>query len=147
MQKIIYYVTKSIRNRHRGGGITFLVHVMLPNHERRQFPRVSLTHATVEVYDTAGRLDEPELCFIINVSENGMLLMADCQAGNFPENERVRLTFTLPDNDIIIRTDAIIVHAQESELSQYLGIQFIHIGNSEQRYLREFVAASLRAPL
>jgi hypothetical protein len=117
----------------------------MPNNcERRQYPRVSLTHVTVEVYDSNGTPDRPEFCFIINVSEDGMLFKTDNKTEDYAESKRVRLTFTLPDNNIIIRTDAMIIHIQETELSLYAGVQFKNIGVAEQKYLRDFVAASLK---
>jgi c-di-GMP-binding flagellar brake protein YcgR len=117
---------------------------MALGNERRQYPRVSLTHVTVEVYDSAGQPDKPEFCFIINVSENGMLFKTESHTGDYAENKRVRLTFTLPDNNIIIRTDAVIIHIRETELSEYVGAQFKNLGSTEQRFLRDFVQKSLQ---
>jgi c-di-GMP-binding flagellar brake protein YcgR len=116
---------------------------MIPYQERRQYPRVSLTHVTVEVYDSAGRPDKPEFCFIINVSENGMLFKSNIQTEEYEKNMVVRITFTLPENNIVIRTDALIIHVQNTDISQYIGVQFKNIGDAEQNYLRDFVLQSL----
>jgi c-di-GMP-binding flagellar brake protein YcgR len=112
--------------------------------DRRQYPRVSLTHVTVEVYDASGQPDKPEFCFIINVSENGMLFKTDQKSNNYGLNKRVRLTFVLPEDAIIIRTDAIIIHSHETELAQYIGVQFKNLGIVEQQYLQEFIQKSLQ---
>lgn len=118
---------------------------MLPHQERRQYPRVSLTHVTVEVYDSMGQPEKPDFCFIINVSENGMLFKTDSDSGtgDYDKNQRVRLTFTLPDNNIVIRTDAVIIHIQATELSKYVGVQFKNMESEEQTLLRDFVQKSL----
>jgi hypothetical protein len=50
----------------------------------------------------------------------------------------------LPDNNIIIRTDAVIIHIRETELSEYVGAQFKNLGSTEQRFLRDFVQKSLQ---
>ena len=107
---------------------------MLPHQERRQYPRVSLTHVTVEVYDSMGQPEKPDFCFIINVSENGMLFKTDSDSGtgDYDKNQRVRLTFTLPDNNIVIRTDAVIIHIQATELSKYVGVQFKNMESEDQ---------------
>jgi c-di-GMP-binding flagellar brake protein YcgR len=112
--------------------------------DRRQYPRVSLTHVTVEVYDAAGQPDKPEFCFIINVSENGMLFKTDQKSQNYGLNKRVRLTFVLPDDAIIIRTDAIIIHSHQTELAQYIGVQFRNLGASEHQSLQDFISKSLQ---
>jgi len=118
---------------------------MALNFERRQYPRVSLTHVTVEVYDSEGQPRQPEFCFIINVSENGMLFKTESPNDVYTINRKVRLTFTLPDNNIVIRTDALIIHAQETELSNYIGVQFKNLGNAEHNFLKTFVEKSLGA--
>jgi len=118
---------------------------MASNTERRRYPRVSLTHVTVEVYDSEGQPAQPEFCFIINVSENGMLFKSDSPNEDYTSNRRVRLTFTLPDNNVVIRTDALIIHIQETDLSRYLGVQFKGLGDAERNFLKEFVKKSLNA--
>ena len=114
--------------------------------ERRHYPRVSLTHVTVEVYDSAGMLEKPEFCFIINVSENGMLFKSDEKKVDYKSSKRVRLTFALPDNSIIIRCDAAIIHAQETDLAIYIGVQFKNLLPADQKSLQEFVQKSLEKP-
>jgi hypothetical protein len=114
--------------------------------ERRQYPRVSLTHVTVEVYDSAGMLEKPNFCFIINVSENGMLFKSDGKAVEYKSPKRVRVTFTLPDNSIVVRSDADIIHTQETDLSIYVGVQFKNLAIADQKSLQEFVQKSLKTP-
>lgn len=118
---------------------------MLSHQERRQYPRVSLTHVTVEVYDSMGQPEKPDFCFIINVSENGMLFKTDSDSGRgeYDKNKRMRLTFTLPENNVVIRSDAVIIHVKETELSEYVGVQFKNMGSEEQTLLRDFVQKSL----
>jgi c-di-GMP-binding flagellar brake protein YcgR len=111
--------------------------------ERRQYPRVSLTHVSVEVYDSAGVLERPEFCFIINVSENGLLFKSDGKNDRYQAKGLVRVTFTLPDNAIVIRTDATIIHTQATELSVYVGVQFKNLTFSDQKSIQEFVQKSL----
>jgi c-di-GMP-binding flagellar brake protein YcgR len=116
---------------------------MMPN-ERRRYPRVSLNHVTVEIYSATGQLDNPEFCFIINVSENGMLFKSDNKVNNYCASKLVRVTFVMPDNNVIIRTDAVIIHVRETDLAAYIGAQFKNLGLSEQKTLSEFVQKSLK---
>jgi c-di-GMP-binding flagellar brake protein YcgR len=111
--------------------------------ERRHYPRVSLTHVSVEVYNSGGMLERPEFCFIINVSENGMLFKSDGKSERYKTAQRVRVTFTLPDNAIVVRTDAVVIHSQSTDLSVYVGVQFRNLPPSEQKSLQEFVQKSL----
>jgi PilZ domain len=110
--------------------------------DRRQYPRVSLNHVTVEVYSELGQLTSPEFCFIINVSENGMLFKADAQKSGYGASMHLRLTFVLPDNNIVIRTDATAIHVRATELSQYVGVQFKNLSLAEIKLIREFVVKS-----
>lgn len=115
---------------------------MIPSSERRRYPRVSLNHVTVEVYSDAGVPDNPEFCFIINVSENGLLFKTDLHA-KYSEDKTLRLTFVIPENNVIIRADARIVHIREPDISAYIGVQFKAMGSVEQKTLKEFVAKSV----
>jgi c-di-GMP-binding flagellar brake protein YcgR len=119
---------------------------MTYSQERRQYPRVSLTHVSVEVYDSTGMLETPEFCFIINVSENGMLFKADKKSDRYKEKNRVRLTFTLPENAVVIRTDALIIHSQETDLSVYVGVQFKNLPVPDQKSLQDFIQKTLEKP-
>jgi c-di-GMP-binding flagellar brake protein YcgR len=118
----------------------------MSSQERRHYPRVSLTHVTVEVYNSSGLLENPKFCFIINVSENGMLFKSDGKNEAYLSSSRVRLTFTLPDNSIVIRSDATVVHSQETDLSIYVGVQFKNLTEPDQKSLQEFVQKSLEKP-
>ena len=113
---------------------------MIPPEERRRYPRVSLNHVTVEVYSTTGVPDSPEFCFIINVSETGLLFKTDL-GKQYASDATLRLTFVIPDNNVIIRTDAKIVHVRETDLSVYVGVEFGVMGGVEQKALKEFVDA------
>jgi hypothetical protein len=110
--------------------------------DRRRYPRVSLNHVTVEVYSDLGQLTSPEFCFIINVSENGMLFKAELQDSNYKAGTLLRLTFVLPENNIVIRTDAVAIHVRVTELSQYVGVQFKNLSLAEVKLIRDFVAKS-----
>jgi hypothetical protein len=111
--------------------------------ERRRYPRVSLNHVTVEVYSTLGELTCPEFCFIINVSENGMLFKAEIKGSGYKAGMLLRLTFVLPENNIVIRTDATAIHVRATELSQYVGVQFKNVSLAESKLIRDFVARSI----
>jgi hypothetical protein len=112
---------------------------MEPGRERRQYPRVSLNHVTVEVYSETGRITTSQFCFIINVSENGMLFKADVKGMPYDPDSDLRITFVLPDNNIVVRTDAAIIHVRLTELSQYVGIQFKNVDAEQAAMIREFV--------
>jgi hypothetical protein len=114
--------------------------------ERRQYPRVSLTHVSVEVYDATGMLETPEFCFIINVSENGMLFKSDKKNEKYAIKQRVRLTFTLPENAFVIRADGLIIHSQETDISVYVGVQFKNLTIPDQKSLQEFIQKTLEKP-
>jgi len=113
---------------------------MNTNDERRRYPRVSLNHVTVEVYAAGGELANPQFCFTINVSENGMLFKSDLADCVYTPGMMLRLTFVLPDNNIVVRTDAVVVHIHDTELSQYTGVQFKNIDSADTALIREFVA-------
>jgi hypothetical protein len=111
--------------------------------ERRRYPRVSLNHVTVEVYSALGQLTSPEFCYIINVSENGMLFKSESKDPGYEAGTLLRLTFILPENNIVIRTDATAIHVRVTELSRYIGVQFRNLGLAETALIREYVARSL----
>jgi hypothetical protein len=113
--------------------------------DRRRYPRVSLNHVTVEVYSDLGQLTSPEFCFIINVSENGMLFKAEIQKSGYTAGMLLRLTFVLSENNIVIRTDATTIHVRVTELSQYVGVQFRNLSLAENKLLRDFVSKSLES--
>ena len=104
--------------------------------DRRRFPRVSVNFVTVEVYTAIGEPDEPEMCFVINLSENGMMLRSK---KTYSSGQRVRLTFTLPESETVIRTDAVMIHSQVLESSSLYGVQFRNLGLAEHSLLRDFV--------
>jgi hypothetical protein len=112
--------------------------------ERRRYPRINLSHVTVEVYTSLGELLEPELCFVINVSENGMLFKSESKNINYNAGMLLRLTFGLPESNLIIRTDATVIHTRATELSQYVGVQFKNLGLAETKFLRDYVEKKLK---
>jgi hypothetical protein len=114
--------------------------------ERRRYPRVSLTHVTVEVYSSFGELTSPEFCFIINVSENGMLFKAESKEKIFESGMLVRVTFVLPDGNIVVRSDATAIHVRVTDLSLYVGVQFKNLGIAERKLLRDYVEKSVDDP-
>lgn len=116
---------------------------MISPNERRRYPRVSLNHVTVEIYSSTGELNNPEFCFIINVSANGMLFKTDNRDNDYSPNTMVRMTFIIPDNNFIIRTDAIVIHNRKTDLSAYIGVQFKNLGVADQKVLNDFVQKSL----
>jgi hypothetical protein len=111
--------------------------------ERRRYPRVSLNHVTVEVYSAMGELTSPEFCFIINVSENGMLFKSENKEMTFEAGMLLRLTFVLPDGNIVIRGDAATIHVRITDLAQYVGVQFKNLGLAETKFIRDYVAKNL----
>jgi hypothetical protein len=111
--------------------------------ERRRYPRVSLNHVTVEVYSATGVLTNPEFCFIINVSENGLLFKSETKELTFVAGILLRLTFVLPDSNIVIRSDAIAVHVRVTELAQYVGAQFKNLGLAEVKFIRDYILKNL----
>ncbi len=108
--------------------------------ERRRYPRVSLNHVTVEVYSNLGEPENPQFCYIINVSENGMLFKSENKDPGFEAGMLLRVTFVLPDGNIVIRSDATAIHVQVTELSQYVGVQLKNLGLAEGKLLRDYVA-------
>jgi len=110
--------------------------------ERRRYPRVSLNHVTVEVYSEIGQLTSPEFCFIINVSENGLLFKSDIKDPQYQSASVLRLTFVLPDNNIVVRTDATAIHVRITELSQYVGVQFKNLSLAETKLIRDYISRS-----
>jgi hypothetical protein len=111
--------------------------------ERRRYPRISLNHVTVEVYSALGDLINPEFCFIINVSENGMLFKSETKDHGFKPAMLLRLTFVLPDSNIVIRCDAAAVHVRITDLSQYVGAQFTNLGHAETKVIRDYVSKNI----
>ncbi len=110
--------------------------------ERRRYPRVSLNHVTVEVYSEIGQLTSPEFCFIINVSENGLLFKSDIKEPQYQSGSVLRLTFVLPDNNIVIRSDATAIHVRVTDLSQYVGVQFKNLSLAETKLIRDYISRS-----
>jgi len=104
--------------------------------EKRRFPRVSLDFATVEVYSPGGTPESPELCFVINLSQNGMMFRGE---RIHAPGQRLRITFSLPHSDVMIKTDAVVVHKRELSESRFYGVQFQGLGLAEQRVLKDFV--------
>jgi c-di-GMP-binding flagellar brake protein YcgR len=113
--------------------------------DNRRFPRVSVDFVTVEVYSTVGEAQDPEMCFVINVSEGGMMFRAE---KDYESGQRVQVTFSVSnsanrDGDAMIRTDARVIHVRPTENSRFYGIQFTGLGSAERVALREYVQSRL----
>jgi hypothetical protein len=68
---------------------------------------------------------------------------ADLQESGYKASMLLRLTFVLPDNNIVMRTDATAVHVRVTELSQYIGVQFRNLSLAESKLIRDFVSKSM----
>ncbi len=111
--------------------------------EKRRYPRVSVNFVTVEVYSDAGEPQSPELSFVVNVSEGGMMFRSE---RGYEKGQKVLLTFALPgteDGDAVIRTDAMVIHSQKLETSQFFGVQFSGIDLAERERLRQYVISRI----
>jgi c-di-GMP-binding flagellar brake protein YcgR len=104
--------------------------------DRRRFERVSVDFVTVEVFSASDEPDSSEMCFVINISENGMMFRASQQ---YQRGQKLRITFSLPIRDTIIRTNALVIHTQELSSSKFVGVQFKDLGIAEHRLLRDFI--------
>ena len=107
-----------------------------PVEEKRRHVRVPIESVTVEVYSPEGDLDHPEICSILNISEAGMLY--DCSQRYAPP-QALRLTFMLPDSIVIIRTDAVVVHAYRQGDSSCIGVRFVKLDSAERSAIKRFV--------
>jgi hypothetical protein len=109
--------------------------------EKRKSPRIIVDFVSVEIYHTAGRSDPEmrEICPVRNISESGMMFEADkvLDSGTI-----LRLTFALPDSPIVIRTDAIVVHATRKKVWE-TGVQFKNLAIAEQKLLQHFITRFL----
>jgi hypothetical protein len=111
--------------------------------EKRRHPRIPVECVTVEVYS---KLDEPclpEICSIINLSVKGMLFET---SNKFFVGQVLRLTFMLPNSIVIIRTNALVIHAYHNNQTDYAGVHFLKLGVSERTCLKNFVQKKLSAP-
>jgi hypothetical protein len=108
--------------------------------EKRHYQRIVVDYVTVEVYSSmaklADELDIVDICSVINLSENGMLFSADHP---FTKGQLLRLTFNLPHSMVIIRTDALVIHVLKMKGMDEVGVQFTHLGISEQKLIQHFV--------
>ncbi|MBD3321891.1 MAG: hypothetical protein GF350_12415 [Chitinivibrionales bacterium] len=104
--------------------------------DKRRFPRANVRFVTVEVYSSLGIPELSEMCFVINLSEDGMMYRSERK---YEIGRRVLLTFTLPDTETIIKTDATIVHARAVNNSEFCGVQFKNLALAERKYLRDFI--------
>jgi hypothetical protein len=72
-----------------------------------------------------------------------MLFKSETQVSGYKAGALLRLTFVIPENNIVIRTDATAIHVRVTELSQYIGVQFKNLGLAENALIRDFVAKSI----
>jgi c-di-GMP-binding flagellar brake protein YcgR len=103
---------------------------------RRKYPRVSVDFVTVEVYSLDGRPQDPVLCYVINISEGGMMFRSERA---YAPGQRLRLTFSLSDTNVIIKTDGTIVHTHQVSSSYLYGVQYKNLGLAEKKHIRDYV--------
>ena len=107
--------------------------------EKRKSPRIIVDFVSVEVNVLPRAGSEPELqeiCPAKNIGESGMLFETPMA---FNPGDLLRLTFALPDSPIVIRTDAIVVHAAKRKIFE-IGVQFKDLAIAEQKLLQHFIA-------
>ncbi len=112
--------------------------------EKRKSPRITVDLVSVEinVLPRAGSESEvEEICAAENISESGMMFEA---AMPFNPGDLLRLTFALPESPIVIRTDAIVVHAMKRKKFD-IGVQFKDLAIAEQKLLQHFIAKAAAA--
>lgn len=107
--------------------------------EKRKSVRIIVDFVSVEVYVNApefGREPEMrEICAVRNISESGMMF----EIGKpFDPGTILRLTFALPDSPIVIRTDAIVIHATKKKTYE-IGVQYKSLAIAEQKLLQHFM--------
>jgi hypothetical protein len=105
--------------------------------EKRKSPRIIVDFVSVEVYTG---MNDPEtvireICAVRNISETGMMFEADKL---FDPGMVFRLTFAVPDSPIVIRTDAIVIHAIRKKNIE-IGVQFRRLAIAEQKLLQHFI--------
>jgi len=110
--------------------------------DRRRFPRITINFVTVEVITPAGQPETPEFCFVINLSENGLMFRSE---RDYRNGQMLMLTFTIPDGqETMIRTGAMVIHRQELDSSKFIGAQFKDLGIAEHRLLRNYISGFLK---
>jgi Tfp pilus assembly protein PilZ len=111
--------------------------------ERRRFQRITINFVTVEVITPQGQPETPEFCFVINLSENGLMFRSE---RDYRSGQMLMLTFTIPDGqETMIRTKAIVIHRQELDSSKFIGVQFKELGIAEHRLLRNYISGFLKS--
>jgi hypothetical protein len=113
--------------------------------EKRKSPRIIVDLVTVEVYVNKSAADREseirEICPVRNISESGMMFEIDRP---FERGTILRLTYALPDSMIVIRTDAIVIHATRKRKYE-LGVQFKNLAIAEQKLLQHFMNRAINA--
>jgi hypothetical protein len=111
--------------------------------EKRKWPRIIVDYVSVEVYLNKSSMEREseirEICTVRNISETGMMFEI---TKPFEAGTMLRLTFALPDSPIIIRTDAIVIHATRKKAIE-LGVQFKNLALAEQKLLQHFINRAL----
>ncbi len=103
---------------------------------RRKHARVEVDFVTVEVYSLDGTPQDPELCYVINISEGGMMFRSE---RSYSPTQRLRVTFSLSGTNIMIKTDCSVVHSHSVTSSTLYGVQFKNLGLAEKQQIREYV--------
>jgi hypothetical protein len=113
--------------------------------EKRKSPRIVVDFVSVEVYinrSEIGRESEiREICSIRNISETGMMFEIE---KSFDPGTILRLTFALPNSPIVIRTDAIVIHAKKKR-NYEVGVQYKNLAIAEQKLLQHFMKREMTA--
>jgi hypothetical protein len=113
--------------------------------DKRNSPRIIVDLVSVEIDRHTGgdaSSDFREICTVKNISETGMLFEADLL---FTPGNIARLTFALPESPIVIRTNAIVVHAKKTKKFE-IGVQFKDLAIAEQKLLRHFIIRHAAEP-
>ncbi|HEX2957756.1 MAG TPA: PilZ domain-containing protein, partial [Chitinispirillaceae bacterium] len=109
--------------------------------ERRQYQRIDIDLVTVEVYESQqidSSVSMPEICSVVNISEDGMCFLAEHK---FEKKQLVRLTFLLPESIVIIRTDATIAYMTKNSIKDFaIGVQFQNLDPSERKQIGHFIS-------
>ncbi|MBN1130709.1 MAG: PilZ domain-containing protein [Chitinispirillaceae bacterium] len=112
--------------------------------DKRKSPRIIVDYVSVEIYTLASDIDREteirDICTVRNISETGMMFESDKQFGI---GAILRLTFALPESPIVIRTDAIVIHASRKK-SFDIGVQYKNLALAEQKLLHHFMNRALK---
>jgi RNA polymerase sigma-70 factor (ECF subfamily) len=104
--------------------------------EKRRDPRVVIHLVSVDVCGFAATSTYSELCPILNLSSSGMKFEGKKP---YEQGQNLRLTFTLPETTVSIRTNAAIIYQIKAGNRFETGVRFKDLGLAEQKMLRQVV--------